>query len=88
MADGNRGTERKGRPYTERQIEKGRCFRCGGQAKFQWNACADDNIWRMLCAECDVLVNEAVCRILHPETWRAKIKRYCRKIGHIRGGKS
>jgi len=69
------------RPYTPNQIAKGKCFRCGAQAEFQWSACADDNHWRLLCGPCDLELNVMVVRWLGFKNWASKIKRYARRIG-------
>ena len=67
--------------YTDAQIAKGKCVRCGEQAEFQWSACADDNIWRLLCGKCDLELNAIVLRWYNFPDWRAKIVRYATKIG-------
>lgn len=53
------GSERAGRrePYTEAGIARLACVRCGARARFQWNACADGNLWRPICGPCDVGLN-------------------------------
>lgn len=48
------------KPYTNAAIAKLKCIRCGNQAKFQWNVCADGNNYRPICKECDVLLNSMV----------------------------
>ncbi len=49
-------------PYTETGIRRLPCVRCGAKARFQWNACADGNLWRPLCGPCDVDLTELVLR--------------------------
>ncbi len=41
------------KPYTARGIVRLACFRCGRPARFQWSICADGNVQRPLCGECD-----------------------------------
>lgn len=72
----------KRKPYTEEQIAELPCYKCGKKSTFQWNACADGNIWRPLCKACDVALNVLVVQFLDPEGWVAKLKAYCRRIGH------
>lgn len=74
------GTVRRGRPYTESQLYKLPCHCCGAPARFQWNACADGNIWRPLCPGCDVRINIAVLRVLDPVRWKSKVRAYCKQI--------
>lgn len=69
------------KPYTEAEIPNTKCVRCGKQARFQWNACADNNLWRPLCERCDIMVNVLVLKFLGFEDWKDKMKAYCRKIG-------
>lgn len=68
------------RPYTEAQLKKCDCFRCGKPARFQWNACADDNVWRPLCEACDVELNVIVLRWMGFKNWKTKVKNYCKRI--------
>lgn len=68
------------RPYSDDQLKKMPCHVCGKPARFQWNACADGNVWRALCAECDVRLNEIVVRFLDPDGWVLKLKAYCKRI--------
>lgn len=72
---------RRYRAYPQAELEKMKCFRCGKKAKFQWNACADGNVWRPLCAACDVALNVIVVSWLYPKDWVTKIKAYCKSIG-------
>jgi hypothetical protein len=47
-------------PYTEAGVRRLPCVRCGAASRFQWNACADGNVWRPLCGACDVALNRLV----------------------------
>ena len=62
------------------KLVKMACHCCGARARYQWNACADGNIWRPLCPRCDVAVNIAILRVLHPKRWRSKVRAYARRI--------
>lgn len=45
-------------PYTSAGIKRVDCFRkCGRKASAQWRVCADHNIYRPLCTECDIELN-------------------------------
>lgn len=70
------------KPYTQKQIDSSVCFCCKKPARFQWNACADGNVWRLLCVECDVRVNIGVLKVLYPRGWKTKIRAYCKSIGY------
>lgn len=75
IADPNRS-----RPYTQKQLDSLQCHACHAPARFQWNACADGNIWRPLCAGCDVRVNIEVLKVLYPTKWKTKVRAYCKEI--------
>lgn len=67
--------------YTDAQLYKMKCVRCDKPAEFQWSSCADDNVWRPLCGQCDLELNSLVMRWYGFSDWRKKIVRYARKIG-------
>lgn len=73
-------TERT-KSYSLRELYKQKCFCCGKPARFQWNACADGNIWRPLCPECDVRINISVLQVLYPRGWKGRVRAYCKEIG-------
>lgn len=64
------------KPYTEEGIKRQKCYRCGAPASEQWQCCADNNIWRPICKECDILLNELVLRYMHDPHWHNKIIAY------------
>jgi hypothetical protein len=64
------------KPYTEIGIRRLPCVRCGSKARFQWQICADGNIWRPLCGECDVALNAMVMRWVWGDTREDDIRRY------------
>lgn len=47
-------------PYTEIGVRRLPCVRCGQPARFQWNVCADGNLFRPICTACDIALNELV----------------------------
>lgn len=72
--------ERTGRPYPDSKLRSMQCHCCQQPARFQWNACADGNVWRALCPACDVRINIAVLQVLDPKRWRVKVRAYCKEI--------
>ena len=48
------------KPYTEIEIRRIPCERCGKPSYAQWQICADDNHYRGVCELCDVLLNALV----------------------------
>jgi len=50
------------KPYTEIGIKRKRCYRCGRVAGTQWQICSDGNVYRPLCIECDIELNDMVLR--------------------------
>ena len=73
----------KGRktPYTSKGIARIKCFRCGKPASEQWQICSDDNVYRGICTECDVALNEVVLRWFGFEDWKEKIRAYRERMG-------
>ncbi len=68
------------KPYTQLGIVRMTCCvrGCRRKAKFQWQICADRNIWRPLCAKHDVELNTMVMRWAFGRTREADIARYRR----------
>lgn len=73
-------TEERRKPYSDAELRNKKCFKCGKRARFQWNACADNNVWRPVCSGCDVQLNILVLQFLDPVGWLEKVKRYCYRI--------
>jgi hypothetical protein len=48
---------------------------------FQWNACADGNLWRPLCGRCDVAVNRMVLRWMRDPLADKKADAYAKSRG-------
>jgi hypothetical protein len=63
-------------PYTETGIKRLPCARCGAPATQQWSACADNNLYRPICTECDIALNELVLEFMRDPEVKEKIKRY------------
>jgi len=49
---------------------------CDRKAKFTWNACADGNADRGVCAEHDALINLLFMERTRPRNWKNKLKTY------------
>lgn len=64
------------KPYTKIGISRLKCFRCGNQASEQWQICSDDNIFRPICVECDIALNNLVLHWMGFKDADEKIKRY------------
>ena len=57
------------KPYTARGITRVPCVRCGEPGMYQWQCCANGNLWMALCADCDVALNRMALEFVgHPET--------------------
>jgi len=50
----------RSKPYTDAGVRRLPCARCGNPASRQWQICADGNLWRPLCWDCDVALNKLV----------------------------
>ena len=66
----------RSKPYTEIGIRRMKCVRCGKPARFQWQICADDRIYRPICAMCDVKLNRMVMEWAGFSDVGAKMARY------------
>ncbi|HEX2239269.1 MAG TPA: hypothetical protein VHJ19_13300 [Gammaproteobacteria bacterium] len=72
------------KPYTDRGIRRLPCFRCGQPARYQWQICSDNNLWRPLCALCDVELNEMVLHFMgHPHAERLNALYFKKVLGTI-----
>ena len=69
------------KPYTAIGISRVPCFGCGKPSVHQWQICADGNVQRGVCAQCDYGINAAVLGFLRPSGWKAKLRAYAIKLG-------
>lgn len=72
------------RSYTAAGIRRVPCVRCGRPGHAAWNICAD-NVGdrpqlRVLCAECDVEMNEMAMRWAFGYTREKDLRRYREKV--------
>ena len=63
-------------PYTNAGIKQTKCARCGKQAMFQWNICSDNNLFRPICKECDLELNEFMLKWIGFPDWEEKLNKY------------
>lgn len=65
------------KPYTAIGIRRLKCYRCKVRpAVHQWQICADGNVWRPICVECDVALNRLVLIWIGDPDAQAKISAY------------
>jgi hypothetical protein len=65
------------KPYTEIGIRRLPCARgCGRRGATQWQICADRRLFRVLCTECDVELNEMVMRWVWGDRREDDLRRY------------
>lgn len=68
-------------PYTAIGIARMKCIRgCGRQARYQWQICSDGNVYRPVCRECDVELNEMVMRWAFGDAREADLMAYREKV--------
>lgn len=80
MTKKTRGSEweKHGRrkPYTSIGIGRLPCFRCGEKADQQWQICADNNLHRPVCVDCDIALNKLVLQFMGFENITELMKKY------------
>lgn len=64
------------KPYTVIGIGRVKCFRCGEKATQQWQICADNRVYRPMCDDCDIELNEMVLKWAGFKDWKEKIDKY------------
>ncbi len=72
---------RRRKPYTESGIRRVPCMRCGAPSETQWQICADGNVFRGLCARCDVALNDLVLGFVKHPNRHALMAAYATKRG-------
>lgn len=82
------GRPRNAEPYSADGIRRLMCSRrgCGRRAYATWGACADDNVQRPLCAECDVELNELALRWIGDPDVDEKMAAYRQRVREAIGG--
>lgn len=68
-------------PYTEIGVRRLPCVRgCGRKATQQWQICADANLYRPICTECDIELNAMVLRWAGDPDAEMKIATYRERL--------
>lgn len=77
-------TKGRKKPYSEIGITRMECsvIGCGNQAKYQWEICSDNNLWRTLCSDCDIMVNEMFLKLIDVD-YKKKIVKYIKLVRRI-----
>ena len=73
----------RSKPYTEIGIRRVPCAvsGCVSRAEYQWQCCANSNLWMPLCAEHDVDLNRLVLDWMgHPERETISWQRIAQKL--------
>lgn len=69
------------RPYSAIGIARMKCIRgCGRRARYQWQICSDGNVYRPVCRECDVELNEMVMRWAFGDAREVDLMAYREKV--------
>ena len=68
------------KPYTEAGIRRVPCFRCGRPSKCQWQVCADNNVYRPICKECDIALNTLVLMFMRDPDRAQKLVAYQKRL--------
>jgi hypothetical protein len=65
------------KPYTQIGLRRLPCSRnCGRRASNQWQICADGRVFRPVCTECDVELNEIVMRWVWGDAREDDLRKY------------
>ncbi len=64
------------KPYTDAGVKRLPCARCGEPAYSQWSTCADNNLWRPICMQCDIDLNLLVLVYMGDPDVDLKISKY------------
>lgn len=69
-------------PYSAEGIKRLLCARagCGRRAHASWGACADDNVQRPLCPECDVELNRVTLLWMGDPERNKKMVAYMKRV--------
>lgn len=69
------------KPYTAIGLSRMKCIRgCGRPARYQWQICSDGNVYRGVCAEHDVELNELVMRWAFGDARESDLMAYRKKV--------
>lgn len=66
---------------TNAQVRRRRCVRCKKKPGYSvWQICADKNRQRVLCVECDIILNDAVLKWVRDPKRVSKMVRYVKHV--------
>lgn len=68
------------RLYTQIGVRRLPCVRCGSRARYQWSICADGNLQRPLCRECDIDLNRMVLEWVGDPEAAQKVAAYRERV--------
>lgn len=69
------------KPYTKIGIRRLPCYRCGERPSVhQWNICADNNVFRAICLECDIDLNRMVLEWIKDPDIDSKMAEYIASV--------
>lgn len=68
-------------PYTKLGIKRIGCVRCGAPGHATWSICADGNVPRVLCLECDIALNAMVLEWAGFKDRAQTMQRYEAQVG-------
>jgi transcription elongation factor Elf1 len=68
------------KPYTETGIKRLRCIGCGERAFSTWSVCADNNVQRPVCKQCDVKLNALALEFFEHPNRKQLMLDYIRKV--------
>lgn len=71
------------KPYTARGISRVPCWRCGKPSSQQIQVCADQNQWRGLCKEHDIMLNGLVLWFINDPRIVEKMDAYVKRMEGI-----
>lgn len=69
------------RELSQAQVARRKCFRCGARPGYAvWGICADGNVPRVVCADCDIALNALVLQWSGVSGGKGMLARYRRKV--------
>lgn len=75
-----KGLNGRKQPYTAIGVRRLKCVRCGAPAVHQWQICSDGNLYRPICMDCDIGLNELAMRYMFGLRRERALSEYRRKL--------
>ena len=66
--------------YTNEELSRTKCIRCGELSSHVWGTCANGGYHIPLCENCDVSLNELILKWLVVSNWEELMEKYIRKV--------